>query len=320
MPDTEPARDPVDLGALRNALAIIGQRPGDVLGSDAAHLVAYGQRLVSTHSIPGVALQAHPAGDRIEVSLNVSREHAADRPIHLCFGMFEPGGRQMISLDLTMQEGSAATVRSRCLFTQARDAVHAMDARVRLEARAQLTYQEIHYHGLSGGVQVLPRAHITLSEGARYTADFTLVQGRVGLLDVDYMVEVGPGAVAELTSKVYGFGADVIRIREGIHLNGAGARGLVKTRIAARDDATAEIRGATFGNAPGARGHVDCTEIVRDRAVVSAVPEVKVTHPLAKVTHEAAIGSVDARQLETLMARGLDPDAAVDVIIRGMLS
>jgi Fe-S cluster assembly scaffold protein SufB len=67
-------------------------------------------------------------------------------------------------------------------------------------------------------------------------------------------------------------------------------------------------------------GHVDCTEIVRDRAVVSAVPEVRVTHPLAKVTHEAAIGSVDSRQLETLMARGLDPDAAVDLIIRGMLA
>ena len=320
MPNTAPAHDAADLGPLRNALTIIGQRPGDVLGPDAAHVVAYGQRLVSTHSIPGVALTARAVGDRIEVSLNVSPEHAPDQPIHLCFGMFEPSCRQIISLDLTMQEGSTATVWSHCLFTQVQEAVHAMDARVRLETGARLTYQEVHYHGVSGGVQVLPRAHVTLGEGARYTADFTLVQGRVGLLDVDYSVDVGVGAVAELTSKVYGFGNDVIRIREAIHLNGPDARGLVKTRIAARDDATAEIRGATFGNAPGARGHVDCTEIVRDRAVVSAVPEVKVTHPLAKVTHEAAIGSVDARQLETLMARGLDPDGAVDLIIRGMLS
>ncbi len=57
-----------------------------------------------------------------------------------------------------------------------------------------------------------------------------------------------------------------------------------------------------------------------DGAVVSAIPEVKVTHPLAKVTHEAAIGSVDGQQLETLMARGLDPEQAVDLIIKGMLS
>ena len=317
MPDPVPA---ADLGTLRHALAIAGQRPGDVLGPDTAHVVAYGRRLVSTQALPGVSLIARAAGDRIEVSLTVSREHVAEQPVHLCFGMFEPGCVQNISLDLTMQEGSCATVWSHCLFTEARDAVHAMQAEVRLEAGARLTYQEVHYHGLSGGVQVLPTAHVTVGAGARYTADFTLVQGRVGLLDVDYSVDAAEGGIAELTSKVYGFGNDVIRIRETIHLNGAGARGLVKTRIAVRDDATAEIRGATFGNAPGARGHVDCTEIVRDRAVVSAVPEVKVTHPLAKVTHEAAIGSVDARQLETLLARGMDPDAAVDLIIRGMLS
>jgi len=46
---------------------------------------------------------------------------------------------------------------------------------------------------------------------------------------------------------------------------------------------------------------------------------VKVSHPQAKVTHEAAIGSVDHQQLETLMARGLSPDAAVDLIVSGIL-
>ncbi len=44
-----------------------------------------------------------------------------------------------------------------------------------------------------------------------------------------------------------------------------------------------------------------------------------VTHPLAKVTHEAAIGSVDKKQLETLMAHGLSPEEAVDLIVRGIL-
>ena len=37
------------------------------------------------------------------------------------------------------------------------------------------------------------------------------------------------------------------------------------------------------------------------------------------MTHEAALGTVDKKELETLMARGLDEETAVDVIIRGML-
>jgi uncharacterized protein len=65
---------------------------------------------------------------------------------------------------------------------------------------------------------------------------------------------------------------------------------------------------------------VDCLEIVRGQATASAVPEVKVSHPEAKVTHEAAIGSVDQRQLEALMARGLTPDDAIERIVLGMLA
>ena len=94
---------------------------------------------------------------------------------------------------------------------------------------------------------------------------------------------------------------------------------MIKTRIDVEDDARVEVTGVTEGNAAGARGHVDCLEIIRDRAVAKAIPIVSVTNPRAKVTHEAAIGSVDKQQFETLMAHGLTPDEAVDVIVKGML-
>lgn len=57
----------------------------------------------------------------------------------------------------------------------------------------------------------------------------------------------------------------------------------------------------------------------KSSAVASAQPLVKVSHPLAKITHEAAIGSVDHHQLETLMVHGLSPEQAVDLIVGGLL-
>jgi hypothetical protein len=197
---------------------------------------------------------------------------------------------------------------------------HAMQGEIQLMEGASLHHQEAHYHGTSGDIEVIPHARLRLEKGARYVGEFSLIQGRVGRLDIDYSVDVGEAAVAELVTRVYGFGSDAIRIREQLDLNGPGARGLVKTRVAVRDEARAEVFGVMQGNAAGARGHVDCMEIVRDRAEVSAVPELRVHHPQAKVTHEAAIGSVDSKQMETLMARGLAPDEAVDLIVRGMLA
>ena len=102
-------------------------------------------------------------------------------------------------------------------------------------------------------------------------------------------------------------------------LRGERSRGLIKTRVVLEDEARAEIIGMTEAYAKGARGHVDCMEIVQGRAHASAIPIVRVFHPEAKVTHEAAIGSVDKKELETLMARGLTPEQAVEMIVSGVL-
>jgi Fe-S cluster assembly scaffold protein SufB len=194
-----------------------------------------------------------------------------------------------------------------------------MDALVDLETEAELRYLEGHYHGPWGGVTVLPKAQVRVGPRARFFADFSLITGRVGKLGIKYHVEAQADAIAELSSRVFGHATDEIKIEEEVVLAGKSARGLVKIRVALEDRATAEVTGMTAGNAEGARGHVDCMEIVKDHAVARAVPVVSVTHPLAKVTHEAAIGSIDKKQLETLMARGVTPERAVDMIVRGIL-
>jgi len=195
-----------------------------------------------------------------------------------------------------------------------------MEARIHVGKNATMKYSETHYHGETGGIEVIPKAEVTVDEGGRYTSEFALTTGRVGKLAFDYVVDVAARGTAELVVKAYGYGDDAITVKETIRLNGEYARGLAKSRIAVCDQATSEVIGTTEGNAPYARGHVDCIEIVRDQAEASAVPVVRVRDDRAHVTHEAAIGTVNKKELETLMARGLDEETAVDVIIRGMLA
>ena len=54
--------------------------------------------------------------------------------------------------------------------------------------------------------------------------------------------------------------------------------------------------------------------------VVVAVPRVSVFYEQAKVTHEVVIGSVDKKQVETMISCGPDESEAVDVIVRGLLN
>ena len=301
------------------AMRQAGVDPAPLTASNTAHLVAFDHSVISRRGIPGLDVQAETVDDEIRISVTVREGIEILHPVHLCIGLLEQRGIQKIRTEMRLEAESSVSLLAHCLFTRPLAASHLMDATISLAAGARLHYNETHFHGQSGGIDVRPHARIRLESGAQLFSRFALVVGRVGQLDIDYDVDVGTDAIAELTSKVYGRGTDRIRIRERLVLSGANARGLIKSRIAATDDAVAEVSGITEGNAAGARGHVDCMEIVRDRAHVSASPMISVSHPQAKVTHEAAIGSVDHQQLETLMARGLTPEAAVDLIVSRLL-
>jgi len=308
-----------ELEKLMQAFGEAGGSVGALADAGTAHLAASSHSILSSRAVEGINVDAKETGSGISARILVREGVKLQRPVHLCFGVLHKEGTQEIKMDVTLEKNSSAAFIAHCIFPNAEKVRHVMDAVVDIGEGAEMRYSETHFHGPYGGIEVVPKLAVKVRKNGRYFTDFTLTTGRVGDLAIDYSVEAGENAVVELVARVFGHADDNIVIQEKVVLNGDYARGLIKARVAIEDEATAEIRGITEGNAAGARGHVDCMEIVKDRAVAKAYPLVQVTHPLAKVTHEAAIGSVDKRQMETLMAHGLSPEEAVDVIVKGIL-
>jgi Fe-S cluster assembly scaffold protein SufB len=308
-----------ELKVLTNTFASMGGDPEVFADTRIAHMAANGHQVLSHREISGVKLEAEETPESIITRITVARGVHVSLPIHLCIGIIEPKGIQHIQTRLTVEEGASAGFLAHCLFPNVESGEHRMDAIIEIQEGATVKYLESHYQGPYGGMVVMPHAIVKIGKSARYFSDFTLTTGRVGKLNIDYVVQVGENAVAELAAKVFGRGNDEINIKEKIELNGENSKGLIKTRVAVEHEAKAELTGIMEAHAKGARGHVDCREIVKDHAVASAIPIVNVTHPLAKVTHEAAIGSVDQKELETLMAHGLNPEQATELIVSGML-
>ncbi|MHB1391159.1 MAG: SufD family Fe-S cluster assembly protein [Thermoleophilia bacterium] len=285
-----------------------------------AHLVVHQNRVIGAHLVPGLTVEPRETAGGVDLRFAVAPGVKIEHPVHLCFGVLPTEGEQTINITGEVGEAGGVDLLAHCIFPNAVRVRHQMQAAITIGRNASYGYDEVHYHGESGGVSVIPRARITLADGARLRTSFQLTDGRVGELDIDYEVEAAAGAVVEMLAKVYGYGNDIIRIREKCLLQGDDARGAIKSRVAVTGEARSEVFSEMEAAGRRSQGHVDCIEIVQDRATARAVPVVNVLEHTAKVTHEAAIGSVDSRQLETLMARGLDQARAVDTIIRGMLT
>jgi len=291
-----------------------------LVSKDIAKLVIHQNRVLSAQEVDGIKIETKETESGVNIDFVVEKGVKIARPVHLCFGILPQEGLQEIILKLNAQDDSEVNVIAHCIFPNAVKIIHKMDADIVIGNNARFEYRETHYHGEFGGIEVIPKAKINVGKGGVWLSTFTLSQGLVGKLDYDFEVFCQEKAVAELVVKAFGKNEDDIKILEKIHLDGEGARGLAKSRLVLSDKAKAEVRGETYGNAPHSRGHVDCIELVNGKkAHAVAIPIVSVTDDRAKVTHEAAIGSIDRRQVETLMARGLGESEAVDVIVSGIL-
>ena len=310
MSDTNPIADQLIDSISRHAACNDGR----------AHLEIHQNEVVGAHLVPGLQVDAESHADGVHVKMQVDGNVTLEQPVQICFGVIPESGVQNISLDIRMEKNANACFEAYCTFPNARRVQHNMDARLIIEDGAHYSYFERHVHGPQGGVEVIPHADISIGKHASFKTEFELIKGAVGRMDIDYDMKCDAYGVFEMLARIIGRGNDFIKIREAGLLFGEGARGALTSHIAIRDHARAEIYNELIADAPYARGHVDCKEIIQHHATAKAVPIVEVRHPKAHVTHEAAIGSVDSRQLQTLMARGLNEDAAADLIIQGMLS
>jgi uncharacterized protein len=289
-------------------------------GPNTAHVEIHGNKVLQSTLVEGLTIDAEEQDEGVSARLRVAPGVKLENPVHLCFGMIPESGIQRIEMDIEIGEEAEASFLAHCTFPNAKDVEHLMNAAIRVKKNGRYSYFERHVHGEYGGIKVVPKAEIFLEEGAYFSTEFELLKGRVGLMDIDYATVCEAYSTLEMKARINATGNDIVKIREAGKLVGEHAKGVLISHIALRDNSYAEIYNDLSAAAPYAVGHVDCKEIVQDSAVARAIPIVQVNNPKAHVTHEAAIGSVDSKQLQTLMSRGLSEDNAVELIIQGLLS
>ncbi len=287
---------------------------------ETAHLMIDLNKVLSRNTVDGLDIEAEETEEGVNVRIIVNKGAVIEKEVHLCFGITHERALQKINMDIEIKDGGKISLLSHCIFPKAEKIKHIMEANIHVGKEAEYSYAEKHIHNFDGGIEVYSKTKVKVEEKGKFKTDFELIKGRVGLLNIDYEAEGGKESVIELMTKANGIKDDVIKIKEIGYLTGERARGYLASRIAVRQNAKAEVYNKMVATAPYARGHVDCKEIIQDNGVATAVPIIEVKHPKAHITHEAAIGSVDTKQLETLMARGLSEEEAVELIIEGLLS
>src|SRR3989344_7734930 len=247
-------------------------------------VVINSNRLLSSRGVEGMELRVQKKIRGIQIDLRVKRGVTIKKPVHLCLGVLRPSFIQRVRMRIVIEAGAAVKIIGHCIFPNPDGRVeHWMDARVDVGEGAQYTYLEEHVHNATGTTAVYPRARIVLAPFAKFTTGFMLLDGRAGTVELDYAITGAANSSADMLAKISASGQDRVRIVETALLTGEGATGVLRSKVAARDNAAIEVRNSLKAVAAHCRGHVDCTEILHGNGVVRAFPNIEVSHPKAEV-------------------------------------
>jgi uncharacterized protein len=285
------------------------------------HFYVEKNKILSYHSPKGVEMKAKETKNGVEAEVVIKKGVEIKEPLFFCFGLLGKEDDQFIIPNIIVEEGAKVKIFAHCSFPHAQKIKHQMEALFKIKKNASFFYEEHHYHGEKSGATVYPKLKVEIEEGGNFLSDFILSQGTPGKIKIEVEAILDKNAKTQIITKALGRSEkDQIEILDKIKLKGAGSRSIIKMRAAAKNGGRVFMQGETYANAAGAMGHVDCQEIVVGKnSIARAVPIVEVDNDQARVTHEASVGKINQKELETLMTRGLNEDEATELIINSML-
>ncbi|CAB3288051.1 Iron-sulfur cluster assembly protein SufB [Methanocaldococcus lauensis] len=308
-----------ELMEIMEALKYTSDNPEKVVHGIGPRIIVKENKIINIEKSEGIILDGKEEGDRLKVKMVVKKGYKFKEPIHMCFGITKENVSQIIDVEIVLEENSAISLMSHCSFLKGKGIKHIMNGVIKIGKNARFSYNEYHYHGMEGDILVKPTVKVEIDEGGIYTSNFTLTKGRIGTLDIYQEIDAKKDAIIDIMTRTYAIKDDVVKVDEIVKLNGENAKCIIKSRGAAMDNSKISLKLKIEGNAPYCKGHIDCAEITKGNAEVESIPILVVRDDRARITHEAAIGSVDKKQLETLMAKGLDEDEATEIIVKGMI-
>ncbi|MCF8035961.1 MAG: SufD family Fe-S cluster assembly protein [Desulfobacteraceae bacterium] len=239
-------------------------------------------------------------------------------PVQSCLYISEEGLSQHVHNIVIAEEDSEMHIITGCATApHLRTGLHVGISEFYVKKNATLHFTMIHHWG--DEIEVRPRSVIHVEDGGTVVSNYISLRpvGSLQMYPVTYLE--GKDSVARFNSILVAPPGCELDVGSKVVLSQPGARAEIISR-AITTGGTIIARGEMDGKVEGVKGHLECKGLILKDGIMHAIPELMGRVPGIDMSHEAAVGKIDQKEIEYLMARGLDEETAVSTIVRGFLS
>jgi hypothetical protein len=241
-----------------------------------------------------------------------------EHPVQSCLYIAKEKFSQNVHNVVIAEEGSHLQVITGCA-TSAHlvSGLHVGVSEFYVKKGAQLHFTMIHDWGEQ--VNVRPRTHVHVEAGGVFVSNYISLKpvGSLQMYPTTHLA--GEGAVARFNSILVAAKGAHLDVGSRVILGAPGTRAEIISRAIVAGG-TIIARGELVGECAGIKAHLECKGLILKEGLMHAIPELRGYAPGVEMSHEAAVGKIDQGEIEYLMARGVDEEEAISMIVRGFLN
>ncbi|WP_347877242.1 MULTISPECIES: SufD family Fe-S cluster assembly protein [unclassified Prosthecochloris] len=250
--------------------------------------------------------------------IRVKKGARLNNPIQSCLMMHAEDVGQNVHNIIIIEEGAEAHILSGCTTSQAdQSAAHIGISEYYIEKNARLTFTMVHNWGEH--VEVRPRSAGEVDAGGVFLSNYISLKPVKNLQMYPSVAMKGAGSVSRFNSIIVATEGSFMDVGNKVILDAPETRTeIISHAIASGGHIIA--RGHIQANCAPSKGHLECQGLLLKNGIIQAIPELDGRAEGVELSHEAAVGKLAKEELEYLMIRGLDEQAAGSAIIRGFLN
>ena len=242
----------------------------------------------------------------------------AKDPIQSCLYLAKEGFSQNVHNVVVAEQDSELHIITGCATApHLISGLHIGVSEFYVKKGAKLTFTMIHDWGEK--INVRPRTVIRVEEGGTIISNYISLKpvGSLQMFPTTYLN--GKGAVARFNSILVAGPGSILDVGSRVVLNAPDTRAEIISR-GISSGGSIIARGELVGKVSGIKAHLECHGLILNDGLMQAIPELTGYVPGVEMSHEAAVGKIDQREIEYLMARGLNEEEAISTIVRGFLN
>ncbi|ACN16021.1 hypothetical protein HRM2_29330 [Desulforapulum autotrophicum HRM2] len=240
-----------------------------------------------------------------------------EKPLQTCLHIAKEGYAQRVHNLIIAEEDSELHIIAGCsTSSHLQSGLHIGISEFFVKKGATLKYTMIHEWGEK--VTVRPKTAVHVEEGGVFISNYISLKP-VGSLVTNPVTYLEKDATARFNSILVAGKGSYMDVGSVVELRAPGARAEIISRAIVAGGSIIS-RGHLKSMVPGVKGHLECKGLILKDGLLHAIPELSGFTPGVELSHEAAVGKIDNREIEYLMARGLDEGEAISTIVRGFLN